>query len=444
LGLGIVYAASRAITIYWDFGAAASELPDAAAAYRAAGLPWTAAELQPTVLPNENAAPLLREVFKALPGEAIDQQFDKDIRSGTTAALMPRYEPSLALLRKALRRPKLDFKRDWDSTVDLSFPEVGNLQRVGKVLVVRAESSAAKGNDEAAIADLEDAYRVAVLTAQEPMLISMLKSISIEKEALAAAERCLVYSRGDQRRIACYQRWLSQPRRLPDARYALKGEIYLSLSFARNFDRYEDASWKAPFQQLDILTSESPSTPKSSDFRREGFPSQTVARAYMARHNQLWTELFISTHGLTANHDSINRTWDAIDERAMKSKGMSYGLSPLLFPKFAQALKSPTLLLAARAKARGLAEAMCVYARSGQWPTTVSPTDPFTGKPLLVRRNGKGIRVYSVGKDGKDNGGASQDEPRSGGTQEYDEVAAYPPIVKAKTSHAHPRSYGSD
>jgi hypothetical protein len=52
----------------------------------------------------------------------------------------------------------------------------------------------------------------------------------------------------------------------------------------------------------------------------------------------------------------------------------------------------------------------------GRWPENMAalvtagllkevPTDPFDGQPLRWRRLPKGIVVYSVGPDGKDNGG---------------------------------------
>jgi hypothetical protein len=53
--------------------------------------------------------------------------------------------------------------------------------------------------------------------------------------------------------------------------------------------------------------------------------------------------------------------------------------------------------------------------RTGQWPDSLEaipkdilpavPTDPFTGKPVAFHRLEDGIVVYSVGPDGRDNGG---------------------------------------
>jgi hypothetical protein len=51
----------------------------------------------------------------------------------------------------------------------------------------------------------------------------------------------------------------------------------------------------------------------------------------------------------------------------------------------------------------------------GNWPQSLTqltpdlvavvPTDPFNGDPLLYRRLPNGVVIYSVGKDGEDNGG---------------------------------------
>ncbi len=59
--------------------------------------------------------------------------------------------------------------------------------------------------------------------------------------------------------------------------------------------------------------------------------------------------------------------------------------------------------------------------RSKQWPAKLEelpevPLDPFTGKPLLLKRTDRGIVIYSVGPDGIDNGGTFVDllRPKEG------------------------------
>lgn len=71
-----------------------------------------------------------------------------------------------------------------------------------------------------------------------------------------------------------------------------------------------------------------------------------------------------------------------------------------------------------RAKLRAITAAIaCERYRleQGRWPTSwepltpmylrVIPTDPFTGQPLFLKALPDGMAVYSVGRDGKDDGG---------------------------------------
>jgi hypothetical protein len=67
-------------------------------------------------------------------------------------------------------------------------------------------------------------------------------------------------------------------------------------------------------------------------------------------------------------------------------------------------------------------------AKTGAWPTTLSEAgaefeDPYDGLPLRFRLDGAGFRVWSVGEDGRDDGGLTREEA-NGAT--FDEVLAYP------------------
>jgi hypothetical protein len=84
----------------------------------------------------------------------------------------------------------------------------------------------------------------------------------------------------------------------------------------------------------------------------------------------------------------------------------------------------PAVEKVAGAERRTLAQLRCAAAalaaeryrlKHGRWPEALAdlkgeflrdvPTDPFDGKPLRYRRDGEGVVVYSVGPDGKDDGG---------------------------------------
>jgi hypothetical protein len=77
-----------------------------------------------------------------------------------------------------------------------------------------------------------------------------------------------------------------------------------------------------------------------------------------------------------------------------------------------------------RAAAAGVA-AMRFRKAEGRWPRSLeelapkwlreTPMDPFTGKPLPYRVDEEGVVVYSVGVDGKDDGGVETPEKLEGG-----------------------------
>ena len=54
------------------------------------------------------------------------------------------------------------------------------------------------------------------------------------------------------------------------------------------------------------------------------------------------------------------------------------------------------------------------------------PQDPFSGKPLLYRRNAKGYVLYSVGLDGRDDGGQPMDQENVFGDMLLDKPAEGP------------------
>jgi hypothetical protein len=77
-----------------------------------------------------------------------------------------------------------------------------------------------------------------------------------------------------------------------------------------------------------------------------------------------------------------------------------------------------------RAAAAGVAAVRFRKAK-GRWPRSLeelvpkwlaeAPMDPFTGKPLPYRVDDEGVVVYSVGVDGKDDGGVETPEKLEGG-----------------------------
>lgn len=442
LGVGTlaVYAGVRVFTVFWDFGQAASELPQAIRDYRAQSLPWTAAALERNVPDGENAAHLLRRAIGVLPGPSTRSAFDTATFSGAVSFDLAPFKPSLRIVHQAVRYPKLDFHRDWDQGPLLLFSEGPQIKRLTKALAMRAEQRAAKGDHAGAIRDLDDARRLAALAGQEQTLIAGLVSVACETNVLAASERCLAHGATSPEALAKYRDWLSNPPPLPDMVQAMGFEIYSSLVFVRNIDRLGGLKSSNPLRDFDFMASEEGIATPSEGMRRDGVPPAVRARAYMARHHQSWAELYRRTNGLRADGPTVKRVWLEIDERNYRSRGWSYQLGSILFPTFIQAMATPRKLQSSRNKALALAKVLELKQRTGRWPTSVSEDDALGKGPLLARFDGKRFRVWSVGRNGIDDGGITSEEARAVGKKSDDLVAAYPPVPRIATKRTTPAS----
>ena len=435
IGLGALLAVAalgifglyRVATIYWDFGGAAGELPAAVAEYRAKGLPFVASDLFPTPVPKgENAVPAIRAAIAALPKNTNDLAKAQREPEENADATLARYTKPLALAAAARNRERVDFGRDWDLGPNVLFPEYAGLKSLAKAAALRAARLARKGDDDDALRDLSLVRRLGFWVGGEPTLIGLLVRLAIEAIALNAAERCLVTAVKAPARIARYEAWLRDAPAPPSFGDALRGEMFLGVATVRNLDLLGGVD---AFGRLPDGDGVEPPPLDPARLRRSGVPEGTKERAFLMRHLRYWTRAFDETDGLKASPEKIGAQLDRSYKALEEKKGLSYVLLRILVPVFSQAGTAVVNLSAKRAVEAGFAEALGVHARTGRWPASVSGVDPFTGGPLHVR-SGKNFRVWSVGRDRKDDGGILRREaPKKSGAT-FDEVAAYPPVPR--------------
>ena len=446
LGVGGAYAGMRVLGTYWDFNAASSELPQAVRDYRAAGLPWTAADIDRHVAIKDNAAPLVRRALATMPGKSVDRAFDEAFPKGDADPTL--YEPALALFHEAAKLPDLDFGRDWDLGASLTSSEPRMIRRVCEALSVRAERSAAKGDDAWALSDLEDVRRLSALMGKEPSMIGARYAALCEAIADRGAQACLVQTRDRLERLALYGRWLDVPITPINLRGALRGELYSIVAMGRNLDRTGVGGRFWPDSDFGcVYGRESEEDRLGQTFvpRREGLPENVRSRAYFARCLQMWTELAHRTRGLNDPLERVFAQAGEIGARYEGVKGLSHRLDPILFPVFVGFDRTNRLAQAARAVNRGFADALILHVRTGGWPTAVTVPDPLENGPLRVRFDGKRFRVWSVGPNGRDEGGRTRREADAMGKRSDDMVAACPPIpLKIPRTAPPPRMYNAD
>ena len=120
-------------------------------------------------------------------------------------------------------------------------------------------------------------------------------------------------------------------------------------------------------------------------------------------------------------------------ERLEKTQEIQDRLNDLPRTRFLAGAFRPPMLRATVEEARAIARLRATIAAlgverfrlaNGRLPDKLSdlvpkyldavPLDPFDGKPLRYKKLKKGFRVYSIGKDKKDDGGVEKDFPPSG------------------------------
>lgn len=192
----IAWRGSSVYSDYWDYGAAERELPQAIADYRAAGMPWTAAELQgPPIPPAENAAPFLWAAIEEIRNGSWEDEsaaLTNAANAGdwaTVAARLSTRQVGLALLESAADRPRSDFGGDPDLSWNAITPGGPELSAGVEALTLRARLSALCGRGDQAIRDIARVRALARLVGMAGGETGYMRQVRFERIALRAAWR---------------------------------------------------------------------------------------------------------------------------------------------------------------------------------------------------------------------------------------------------------------
>jgi hypothetical protein len=381
----------------------------------------------PRVPDRDNAAPVYQEAFAALtPADKVPSPWhDKaatwlalegaafDSRDKDLADFLATQERGLSLLRKAAAMPGCSFERDYSRGIELSLPELEQLRHGARLLALDARARAAHGDGPPALADVAALFGIA-RHIDEPILISMLFAAAIEEMGARALEEVLAHTTPQPGPLAQLSAFLGQGTsyRTQVQRAFQMEEVAMGLSsFAMLAG--ENAEWSRAFGTLG--GGEVGGRVLSSPVYRVFFLQGDLAayRRTMGQMRELAARPYYEAH----------EDWAEYDRRFRTHRGgvLTFLIVPA-GPKCAlRAAEADALRQLAR-----LALAVAVYrAQDGKYPGKLDdllpayiaeiPSDPFDGKPLRHRRDGKGLVLYSVGPDLKDDGGAAWDATRREG-----------------------------
>lgn len=394
---------------------------------RAAGWPVTSAEVTPAPAAADNAGPLLEQAatkleklrkgegwIDAIPsgGGTTDRNpagFDPDKLERFRAQMArPETQEILRLLREGSAKHSARFARDVTKGPAMELGPVPELLTAARLLGASAWLAAREGREEAAAADLLAAARIGGFLRGGPVLIDWLVGIAIDALTVGMAAGVLA--------------------ELPTGAFEAKAWGALAVVWTSHRDGMRPAlasvldgervlagSWV--FERM------AGNSQAFADFWKSvAGPSGNLDRSSLlalSLYAHPWSPL------LHADHAAYLRFMRDL-RREVAGGGSGKGLAAQVPQSaFFTRLSAPALDNLARRADEVAAQLQlgCLglslerwRAEHGSYPEVLTAlrlplhetADPFRGHPLGYRVEGDGVLVYSVGPDGKDDGGNSQ------------------------------------
>jgi len=362
---------------------------------------------------DQNAAPLLTGAFKKLGDWSASKdgkeftklvsvlRSDKSLSPTQFAALRQAVRSAsgiLADLKEAVKLPLVDFNRDWGKGPALLLPEYALARTSCSLLLAQARIDFADAKDASALTAMDSAARLTKLIGQEPIIISLLVFCSLQSQVLRDLDEEIKKHPADLPFLEQSRSIVNAIGATPDIRPAIGAELMSGRIAVKMLAHQGGAQVFGD------------NGGKMAVMARFGPARSVYELRYVEVMHKLYTDLGKNPKSFLA----MRKVFEGIDQRLGGNSDWSYGLAEFMSPAFggmAQALGAAQARRNVTLSAIDLLESK---SRLGAIPRTIGGTagqwqDPFTEKPLLYHRSDTGFLIYSVGPDGKDNGG----KPRS-------------------------------
>jgi len=365
----------------------------------------------PRIPDSQNAAFVYYQAFELLEdgkplsthGDWLSKDTVLDLQHKDVVYYLERNKQSLPLLRQAAGMSDCYWERTYaQPSLSMMLPELTKLRNAARLLAISARSRAQQKDWKGALNEVGLIFNLARHTANEPIMVSALVSVAIERIGQKTLEGVIA----------------DLDTKLPDWRIPVLEQPGFSLrrQLSRCF-RMEEAFGLSAFSSLgdtdamlDIGVGE---------MSRSKFSGLALAvwRVFL-----LSDDVHSYRRWMRDYHQLLNKpyhqTQDLRDKLARRAKQPRGGLlTSMLLP----ALKSVSGTIIegdARIRLCQLALAVQRYRKQhGRFPPQLSalvpgtiasiPIDPFDGKPLRMASTQKAVLLYSIGADLRDGGGGN-------------------------------------
>lgn len=437
IGLGILFAVCglSGVLMYkflmnvlvGDLAGLAAAVEKERAETRRQGIPLEPEDLKrtPPVPPDQNAAPLYREAFRKLPeipsdtdeavfrilmGEAPEPDFTQ------VAAKFDALEPWLQTVVRATRLPNCDFERDWSKGMYVEFPELAEMRKCAKFLAIRGVIAARQGNAAKFEESIRAASQLGVHLSQEPILISSLVHISCDQAAQQGIRAALRTNPVNAALLSASKKALLSSFPRPDLRSILGGECVLTVAAIRRLTNLNELFPEASASES--LSLSSAVTPEM----RKAFETQFLRKLrecvqIVAKYDDDYLLQAEALRGLVRKKRAIPRIIDLVDTT--------------LFPGIEEVSRSIGRHQAHYELTKAYVSILDFRRTKKRWPKDLAEVgefvDPFAKAPLKYSPSDGGFTIYSVGADGRDDGGRERREAGPTDTPTaFDEVVKFP------------------
>jgi hypothetical protein len=399
---------------------------------REAGEPLSLREAAPPAVPDEvNAAVLYDRAFHRLPRLERDPQSlpggqpqwrvaredervlsdfladdpEKQRRAGRERVrqALAGTEAALDLAREAAGMPRCRFAVDWEAGAAALFPHYPRLRSLTRLLGAHAVLAAVDGKPAEAVVDLQAMIGITRHIGSEPLLIGQLVQYACQSMALSSLNQVMRHaslSDAESRRL---QETLAAVDLYPSFEGAVATERAFGLWM---FDTVRDGGVSA------------------EEFGTEPGSFLRLLRRLRPAGEPLlkWDQVhYLRLMGRQVDLARLHRHLPPAEWPEMEAEIPRYAVvSRLMLPALSAAASRRDEAVARLALARW-ALALHVYqAQTGRYPDSLQeaervaggslPEDPFSGRALIYRPQGQGYRLYSIGGNGRDDGGERRRE----------------------------------
>lgn len=366
----------------------------------------------PQVEDDRNAAVLYQKAFTRMKDDksflAEDsplEQDNPDLTGPAVAQLLAHQATTLRLLRQAASMPACRFEHDYvHPSITMLLPELNQCRAAALLLALDARHASVSGQQRKAVEDVNAVFRLSRAAGSDPIIISALVEIGLDQIGIKVLQDVLPHVGQPDELSALHIGDESSISRL--ARRSLEGEEAFGLSIFSDLaaGRFTLLQLASPARSPDANTVGLPPLP----LLMRVFVMPSDVRAYQS-YMQSFQARVTEPYALAAGQASE-------DVRVAKHHGL---LTATIVPGLTRFLLQVTLDKASHAAAWAGIAVDRYRLDHGTFPTSLDalvpqyldevPLDPFDNRPLRFRIHGGEALIYSIGPDGKDDGGTPFD-----------------------------------